>query len=322
MPRPPQSTTGWVPTEWLPVPAPEERSLFEPSTPPASLLEPARPEPQAGAPAGAHGDLPGSSPASWSVREQRRSRDADLPGDTPEPMAWTVGERRRPGSRDVRLFVARHRPLLVAVAVVVLLLSLRNALAPSAAATTQVVVAARDLAAGEALDAGDLRVVDWPAHLAPPVADVVDALDAFSGRVPATAIQAGEAVTDARLLGPGLLTGQPAGTVAVPLRLADPAAAAVVAVGDRVDVIAGSAADPAFGDAGPPTADVVAYDVLVIAVPARGGDASSGGFGALTGGAADTDAAGMLVVAAERSDAVRLAGAQAGQALSVAVRAP
>jgi pilus assembly protein CpaB len=310
MPTTPQSTAGWVPTEWLPVPPGPpagERSLFEPGTRAATAAspEPAPDEPRAGSPTG--------------------RPEGDLPGDAPEPVAWSVGERRRPGSRDVRLFVARHRPLIAAVAVVVLLLSLRNALAPPAAATTPVVVAARDLAAGEALDAGDLRVVDWPAHLAPPVdesVDAVDAVDAFSGRVPATAIQAGEAVTDARLLGPGLLTGQPAGTVAVPLRLADASAAAVVSVGDHVDVIAGSSADPAFGEAGPPTAEVVAYDVLVIAVPGRGGGPSSGGFGTLTGGAADAEAAGMLVVATERPDAVRLAGAQAGQALTVAVRAP
>jgi Flp pilus assembly protein CpaB len=162
--------------------------------------------------------------------------------------------------------------------------------------------------------------VDWPADLGPPPAVPSTAGD-LTGRALASPLRAGEPVTDARLLGPGVLAGQPEGTLAVPVRLTDAAAAGVVQVGDRVDVIAGAPTDIAGVDPGPPQTDVVASDVLVVAAPGRA-DASSGGFGSLTGGDdTGTEAAGLLVVAADRQTAVRLAGAQAGRALGVAVRA-
>jgi len=137
--------------------------------------------------------------------------------------------------------------------------------------------------------------------------------------------EAGEPVTEARLLGPGTLAGQPPGTLAVPVRLADPTTTGIVSTGDHVDVIAGTAADVAGLEPGPPDADVVAWDVVVLATPGQRSGAPGGsgsGWGALTGGSGDeaTDADGLLVVATDRATAVRLARAQAGKALSVAVR--
>jgi Flp pilus assembly protein CpaB len=255
---------------------------------------------------------------------------ARQPGDAvPAPQlaesrapAGPAGDRRRrERAREARLLVARYRPLLLSLAALVVLLSVVQALAPPSAATQPVLVAARDLAAGNVITDADLRQVDWPADLSPPPGDPATAAGLL-GRSLASPVRAGEAVTDARLLGPGVLTGQPAGTLAVPVRLADATAATLVAVGDRVDLIAGASPDGAAFGAGPSGSDVVASDVLVLAVPGRADDVT-GGLGALAGGGDEPGAAaaGVLVVATDRGTAVRLAGAQAGHVLSVAVRA-
>ena len=230
--------------------------------------------------------------------------------------------RRRERVREARLLVARYRPLLLSLAALVVLLSVVRALAPPAVATSPVLVASRDLAAGDVISDGDLRQVDWPSDLSPPPGDHATAAGLL-GRSLASPVRAGEAVTDARLIGPGVLTGQPAGTLAVPVRLGDAAAAGLVAVGDRVDLIAGASPDAASFDGGSSGTDVVASDVLVLAVPGRAEDDVTGGLGSLAGDPADSGAAatGLLVVAADRGAAVRLAGAQAGRMLSVAVRA-
>jgi Flp pilus assembly protein CpaB len=253
-----------------------------------------------------------------------------LPGGTSEPpdAASRVhpsedARRRRARRRARRLLVARYRPVIVAVGVAVLLLAVLRVLAPAATPTQAVLVAVRDLPAGHALEAGDLRQVDWPAELGPPPGRWLSAADLL-GRELAAAVRAGEVLSDTRLVGPGLLAGQPPGTLAVPIRLADTAAAGIVAVGDRVDVLAGAGPDATGFDAGPARTGVVASDVLVLAIPGRDA-AQGGGLGALTGdvgGESESPAAGLLVVAADRSTAVSLAGAQAARVLSVAVRGP
>jgi Flp pilus assembly protein CpaB len=210
--------------------------------------------------------------------------------------------------------------------------------APPPPETVAVLVAARDLPAGTALAGADLRVAEWPADGLPG-----GGLAAAAGRVLASPLRAGEPVTDARVLGPGLLTGQPAGTVALPIRLADPAAAGVVRAGDRVDVLssegpAGSAADGSAarpGYAGGPSggAERVAYGALVLAVRgvtgattlAGGAGDPGGGLGGLMGGAAGgpdaagTDPGGMLVLAVSASEAGRLTAAQISGYLGIAV---
>ena len=90
------------------------------------------------------------------------------------------------------------------------------------------------------------------------------------GRVLAGAVRAGEPLTDARLVGPGLTALLPPDLVAAPVRLADLAVAALVRTGDRVDVLA------ALPDAA--RAEVVAGGALVLAAPrARVGGPRSGG---------------------------------------------
>ncbi|MDQ3612010.1 MAG: Flp pilus assembly protein CpaB, partial [Actinomycetota bacterium] len=85
--------------------------------------------------------------------------------------------------------------------------------------------------------------------------------------------------------------------VAVPVRVAEPAAAALVEAGDRIDVLA---AAPEGG----PTAAVVASGVRVLSVPALGDDPGEGS---------------LLVVAAGRPAAARLAAAAVSGLLSVVV---
>ncbi|SFB48214.1 SAF domain-containing protein [Amycolatopsis marina] len=93
-------------------------------------------------------------------------------------------------------------------------------------------VAARDLSLGTSLAPGDLRVVDVPAPLRPNGA--MDSPDNALGRPLAGAVRAGEALTDARLVG-----GRPTapGTATVPVRLADPGIAGLLQAGTKVGVV-------------------------------------------------------------------------------------
>ena len=90
------------------------------------------------------------------------------------------------------------------------------------------------------------------------------------------------------------------GLVAVPVRIADAASAALVTAGDRVDVLAAVSAA-----GGPPYAQVVAPEAQVLAVPTAVQD---GGDGAL------------IVVAASPAVAARLAAAAVTSRLSLTLR--
>jgi hypothetical protein len=149
------------------------------------------------------------------------------------------GERRGSGpGRSARLFVARYRRLIAAMCVAVAVAAAVRALAPPPAPTQVVLVAARDLPAGKTLVERDLRTARWSAGTVPE-----GVLPVAEGRVLASPLRAGEPVTDVRVVGPGLLAGQPAWTVAAAVRVADPAAARLVRAGDRVDVFAASSTD-------------------------------------------------------------------------------
>ncbi|MFC5181814.1 SAF domain-containing protein [Actinomadura harenae] len=118
------------------------------------------------------------------------------------------------------------------------------AIQPSAPPAIRVAVAARDLAAGAALRPGDIRIIALPPAVRPDGA----LRNPPVGRVLAGAVRRGEALTDARVLGPGLLDDQPPGMVATPIRVADSTAARLLHPGDRIDVLTatppGSASEP------------------------------------------------------------------------------
>jgi Flp pilus assembly protein CpaB len=196
--------------------------------------------------------------------------------------------------------------LLVVVAAV---LALRPSAAPvraTAGATVPVAVAARDLPAGTELRSADLRAVAYPRGLAP--GGAYPAAERLSGRVLASGVRAGEAVTDVRLVGAGLTALLEPGQVAAPVRPADLAVTALVRAGDRVDVLA-TPPDAA-------QAEVISEAALVLAAPSR----RSGGRD--LGSVAEADPGGLLVLAVDGPTAARLAAAAAGATLTVTLTAP
>ena len=190
--------------------------------------------------------------------------------------------------------MARRRGLLAAGLAAGAVATALPTLVPTPLSTTQVLTAARDLAPGSAVVAADVVTVDLPVIAVPDGA--LTTTSAALGRTPTGAVRRGEPLTDVRFVGAGLLAGLGPDLVAVPVRLADPAAATLLGAGDHVDILG---AAPQTGEA-----RVVAKDLLVLAVPAT----------------ATTGEGAMAVVAAARSTAVLLAGAGAVEQLSAAVR--
>lgn len=174
------------------------------------------------------------------------------------PAGTTVPRLRAERLRDlltrVRRRVLRRRRALAALLVGGGVAAALHVLAPPPPAATTVRVAARDLPAGQVLSAGDLVAVAVPAGVVP---DGVVA--APEGRLLAAPLRAGEPVTDVRLVGPDLAGSLPAHRVAAPVRLSDAGQAALLTVGDRVDLVA--------TDAQAHTARSLAEDALVLALP-------------------------------------------------------
>ena len=195
--------------------------------------------------------------------------------------------------QDLLRAASRHRRLLAAGLAAAAVASGLSAVAPAAPPSTSVLVAARDLAAGTALAADDLVRAALPTGLVPDGAVLQSA--AAVGRVVAGPVRRGEPLTDVRLLGAALLPAGP--DVAVPVRLAEPATGALVQPGDVVDVLS---AAPEGG----PAAAVVATGLPVLSVPDLQDAAGEGA---------------LVVVAASRSTAARLAAAAVTGRLSVVV---
>lgn len=210
--------------------------------------------------------------------------------------------------RGLQQAAARRRWLLSAGLAAAAVATALPAVAPAPVSGTSVLTAARNLAAGTALTEADVARVLLPDHLLPE--GVLLDVGGVTGRLVAGAVRRGEPLTDVRLVGPGLLAllgdGQPGGNqpggnplVAVPVRLADPASAALLRPGDVVDVLgASTAAD------GPPAAAVLAAVAPVLAVPQQ---------------TADLEGA-LVVLAVPPATAARLAGAAVTSRLSVVVR--
>ncbi|MFP5218830.1 MAG: Flp pilus assembly protein CpaB [Actinomycetes bacterium] len=199
---------------------------------------------------------------------------------------------RRPTARQLSRALDRNRGLLAGGLAAASVAVALGVLAPSPPPSVEVVAAARDLPAGSPVDADDVRTVELPAAAAPEHA--LRSIDDVAGRVLAGPVRAGEALTDVRLLGAGLVP--PGGQVAVPVRVAEPALPLLVAAGDRVDVLATALE-------GADTARAVVTAVSVLAVPA----------------AEETADGALLVVAASPTAAARLAAAAVTSRLSVAV---
>ncbi len=128
-------------------------------------------------------------------------------------------------------------------------------------ATQGVLLAARDLPGGAVLLASDLRLTQVAPESVPAGLSLTPV-----GRVLASPLREGEPVTDARLVGPGLLEGH-AGLTAVPVRIPDPAVVDLLRVGDTFDLLA---TDPAGAGT-----RVIAADAVVLAIPETAPDSSS-----------------------------------------------
>jgi Flp pilus assembly protein CpaB len=188
--------------------------------------------------------------------------------------------------------LARRRPL-AAVCLAVAVLTGLHAVRPHPGAQVTVAVAARDLDSGTVLSAHDLVHRRYPEDVAP-----VGSSATAVGRTLAAPVRAGEPVTDVRLVTPSLLSGYP-GRVALPVRVADAGAVALLRVGDTIDLVA---ADPRRG-----TASYVAVEAPVLALPAP--DTQSPDAEGLSGR--------LVVVAADPSEVDQIAGAAATDLLSV-----
>lgn len=161
---------------------------------------------------------------------------------------------RRRLARRLRSLLWRLRFVLAAVCCAVAATLVVHALRPEAPPTVDVVVPAHPLAAGEALQHGDLEVRTVPTAMVP--ADVLTDAGAVVGRAPAVTLPPGLPLHPGLLPGGGVVSQAPEGTVVVPVRL-DETAAGWLSPGDRVDLLArdDGGASPVSADAGEGDAD-------------------------------------------------------------------
>lgn len=168
-------------------------------------------------------------------------------GRGPTAAAWPDGPRRRRARRTRwRRWAAAA---LAALAVLVTVGVLRPAPAGGTGLPTLVMV--RDVATGQRLGPDDVAVATRPAGQRPESA--LTRPDAAVGRVVAAPLAVHEVVTPERLLGPDLLSGQPADRVAISVPVLD-AASVGARPGDHVDLYATG------------TGTRTATDVVVLAV--------------------------------------------------------
>jgi len=226
-----------------------------------------------------------------------RGGDRDL-GRAPR---WQSLLDRRPAWADARL---ARRILAAALTALAGFLFVRG---DPAAHRVRVVVAAHDLAPGQAVGVADLRVGDYAAGTLP--AGVLHEPAPLVGATLTAAMRAGEIFTDLRVVGPRLAaaaTGMADARI-VPIRLADGAVADILRSGDRVDVVA---AEP---DSATTPPHPLAADAVVVSVP--GGERS----GAERSGAGRLHAPGerIVLIALDATHATAVAAASLRTALTV-----
>lgn len=228
--------------------------------------------------------------------------------------ARRTNDRRRHLLRDARRLTRRYRRWAGAALLGLAVLLTLNVLAPPPPGTASVSVAASDLSAGSVLSPEDVVAAEVPASsvTAPTVA-----ADDLPGRVLAGPVAAGEMLTASRLLGDTLLTGTPPGTVALPVRVADPGAAALVSAGERIDLLA--AVPTSEGT----SVRVVGRDLPVLLVGDRVGTEQGASLDPFGSGAADENViGGLLVVAASPAQVAPIVGGAAESPLWLVVRHP
>jgi Flp pilus assembly protein CpaB len=165
--------------------------------------------------------------------------------------------------RALRRRVLARRRLLAALCCGVAAAAGVHAVAAPPPETVAVVTAAHDLPAGTVLAAEDLTTRNLPPEAVPDGAAA--GVDEGVGETLAAPLRSGEPVTDVRLVGSSLADAHPDLTT-LPVRLPDAGQVALLAPGDRIDLVA---TDPRAGGS-----RVVATDAVVLAVPPDRSDAA------------------------------------------------
>lgn len=195
----------------------------------------------------------------------------------------------------------RHRRVSASALTALAVVGVLRVLQPAPPPTVMVVTAAHDLRAGTVLRPYDLRRSRVAPSMAP--RGSVSAPRALVGRTVATPQRTGTPLTDLSVVRPALTTRYGTGLLADPVRIADPAAVALLRPGDRITVFA--ATGRASLDA-----EVVVADAAVVTVPQSDRPVSS----------ASVEPAGAVVVLAVSTDqAAALTGAAARAPLTIAL---
>ncbi|AJT43007.1 hypothetical protein UM93_09145 [Psychromicrobium lacuslunae] len=188
-----------------------------------------------------------------------------------------------------------------------------NQLTPTNQFTARVIVAARDLPAGGKLRAEDLQLRMLP-PAAIPQAALTDPAQA-TGQLLTGAVRSGQVLSDTSILGPGLLTGSPPGSVAVPLHIADPQTISWLRPGQLVNVLLSS--PDALGNYQP--GKLLARGIPVLWLPSQQQDTTGG---LLVGSANASDTAkGLVLVTASAAQSTLLSGAASRGKLSLVLTA-
>lgn len=251
----------------------------------------------------------------WAFRSPRTGVWGNAPGS---PRAWT----------------RRHRRGLAAISATAAVLALGVTVRPADPLTQALVVAATDLPAGHRLTADDLTLAEVPTGIIVPSSTATP--DPLVGQVLARPTVAGEAVgigavmsdLAGRLTAPSATQtgGAQVSSVPLPVRFADAAAVALLAAGQRIDVLAARSAsvDSDMGPNASPVperARIVASEALVLSVsgvaPDADGSLLGDGFAASpTGGSTS----GLVLLAVTPDQALAVAGAEASSRLTFAMR--
>lgn len=227
------------------------------------------------------------------------------PARLPRSLAGNTSRlgRYRPGARGGQRgpragfgsWITRNRRLAVALLLCVAAGIAVQQLTPASEQRVSIVVASRDLPAGASLTEADFTSVGVPSDLA--ISGAMAGVGNLVGRQLASPLRRGQIPTEASLLGPGLLTGAPAGSAAVPLRMADPSSIQLLSPGQLVSVVITAAGS--YDEAR--QSQVLAGPVPVLWTSAQGGKPGE------WLGQGETD--GLVVVAADPQQAEKLAGA-------------
>jgi pilus assembly protein CpaB len=210
-------------------------------------------------------------------------------------MPRTQSSPKSPGLPDrLSRWALRRRRLLAAFLFCLAAGIAVHQLTPTSEIQVPVVVAGDDIPAGTVLTAEHLQL----SHMAPSgLPDAAyEAPDPLIGQQLASPVRRGSIFTDASIVGPGLLTGAPPGTVAVPVRPADPSTLQLLGPGQRIDVALSTGNGYEEGS----STRILAHDVVVLWTSTVEQDAQWLG---APGGE------GLVVVAAGPDEATALAGA-------------